>query len=500
VTLPLLVSTFVIATCGLVYELIAGTLASYLLGDSVTQFSTIIGAYLFAMGIGAYLSRHIHRGLLTIFVQVEILIGLVGGSMAAILFVAFEHIESFRILLYFLIGLVGVLVGLEIPILMQLLKKQLGFKDLVSKVFTFDYIGALAASVIFPLVLVPQLGLIRSSFLFGIFNVLVAIWAIVLFGRESFAIRLQRGLATVALIYLTFGFVYAEDIMHFAESHSFQDRVVMAKSSPYQRIVITQSRDHRDTRLFLNNNLQFSTRDEYRYHEALVHVGLAGVKEPKHILVLGGGDGMAVREILKYPSVVDVTLVDLDRSITDLFRGQPDLSELNEHSLQSPKVKVINADAYVWLREHPQVFDFVVVDFPDPSNFSLGKLFSDSFYRVLYTHVAEGGAAVVQSTSPFVARKSYWCVSDTLEAVGFKTAAYHTLVPSFGDWGFVLASRQKFAQAKTYPAGLKYLNPEIAREMFVFPKDIERVPVGVNRLNNQLLVRTFEEEWSAYLR
>ena len=177
----LLASVFTIATCGLIYELIAGTIASYLLGDSVTQFSTVIGVYLFAMGIGAWLSRYVEKNLLGIFIQVEFLIALFGGSAAAVLFGLFAHVSSFRVLLYALVLLIGTLVGLEIPLLLRILKDRLQFKDLIAKVFTFDYIGALLASLLFPLLLVPYCGLARSGFLFGILNAavgLIALWAL----------------------------------------------------------------------------------------------------------------------------------------------------------------------------------------------------------------------------------------------------------------------------------------------------------------------------------
>lgn len=149
-TWALLITAFVISTCGLIYELIAGTVASYLLGDSVTQFSTIIGVYLFFMGVGSFLSKYIEKNIILTFVQVELLVGLVGGSSATMLFFMFEYVENFRILLYSLVGIIGVLIGIEIPLLMRILKGQLEFKDLVSKVFTFDYVGALLASLVFP--------------------------------------------------------------------------------------------------------------------------------------------------------------------------------------------------------------------------------------------------------------------------------------------------------------------------------------------------------------
>lgn len=493
----LLFSVFVIATCGLVYELIAGALASYLLGDSVTQFSTVIGVYLFSMGIGSFFSKYVSRNLIGKFVQVELLIGLVGGFSAAILFVSFEYVTSFRILLYGMVSLTGCLVGFEIPILMRIMHSHFEFKDLVSKVFTFDYVGALLASLLFPLYLVPHLGLVRSAFLFGIFNVLVGIWALFLFKDEIPWVRMMKGSAFLVLVSLVLGFIYAERIVSFSEAASYQDKVIYAKSSRYQRIILTKSKD--DFRLFLNGNLQFSSKDEYRYHEALIHMGLASLKSPKRILVLGGGDGLAVREILKYPSVEEVVLVDLDSEMTDLFKTHEALKRMNSDSLNSGKVKVINDDAFLWLRKNKEKFDFIAVDFPDPSNFSVGKLYTNSFYRLLKSALSETGVGVIQSTSPYVAKKSFWCVDSTLKSVGFQTTPYHVYVPAFGDWGYILISNQEFRVAERFPEGLRFLNAEVAKTLTVFPQDMIEASVAVNKLNNQVLVRYFEEEWADYV-
>jgi spermidine synthase len=493
----LLFSVFVIATCGLVYELIAGALASYLLGDSVTQFSTVIGVYLFSMGIGSFFSKYFTRNLIGLFIQVELLIGLIGGFSSAILFVSFEYVTSFRILLYALVSITGTLVGFEIPILMRILRSHFEFKDLVAKVFTFDYVGALLASLLFPLFLVPHLGLVRSAFLFGIFNVLVAFWTLYLFSKEIAWVRLLKGSAAAVLISLVLGFIYSDRILSFAEAASYQDNVIYSKSSKYQRIVLTKSTD--DFRLFLNGNLQFSSRDEYRYHEALIHPGLASLENPKSVLVLGGGDGLAVREILKYSSVEKVVLVDLDSEMTNLFKTHEALTKLNEHAFMSPKVTVINDDAFLWLKALKEKFDFIVVDFPDPSNFSVGKLYTNSFYRLLKSALAENGVGVIQSTSPYVAKKSYWCVNSTLLSVGFRTVPYHVYVPAFGDWGYILVTNGDFKLPEKYPDGLKFINAEVAKTLPVFPNDMIVPTNEVNKLNNQVLVRHFEEEWADYV-
>jgi len=492
--IPLFISVFAVATCGLIYELIAGTVASYLLGDSVTQFSTVIGVYLFAMGIGSYLTRYIRQNLLQFFVRTEILVGLVGGFSAAILYFSFQYVSNFRIVLYSLITLIGILVGVEIPLILRIMKDRVEFKDLVSRVFALDCVGALFASIVFPLVLVPILGLVRSSFLFGIINVALALWLLVII-RDEFPWRrfLQSG-AIAALIALSTGFVYSEQLTSFAETANYQDNVIYAKSSKVQRIVLTGS-EHA-VKLHLNGNLQFNSRDEYRYHEALVHVGLATLDRPKRGLILGGGDGLALREVFKYPSVESVTLVDLDKVVTDLFAGQTLLTQLNSGSLTDPRVQIVNTDAFIWLRDAPPAsFDFIIVDFPDPTNFSVGKLYTTNFYNALHRALAVGGVAVVQASSPIQARKSFWCVVSTLESVGFEVVPYHAYVPSFGEWGFVIASKHNWHPATSYPAGLRFVEPDSVAAMLSFPADMSRVPADINRLTNQALVRYFDAEW-----
>ena len=494
VEIALLASVFVVAACGLLYELAAGALASYVLGDSVLQFSTIIGTYLFAMGVGSYLSRFFERQLPAHFLRIELMVALVGGMLPATLFLANAYVPgAFRFLLYGMVMLVGTFVGLEIPLVMRILKRNVALKDLVSQVLTFDYLGALAVSLAFPLVLVPQLGLIRTGLLFGLMNAAVALWALWMFRHELRHLRAHvvAGLLTMAT--LAAAFAGADHISSFAEDKFYQDRIVFAASSPYQRIVVTQGRGGH--RLFLNGNLQFAERDEYRYHEALVHPVMAAHGAPKRVAVLGGGDGMAVREILKYPSVEQVTLVELDPNMTKLFSEHATLAGLNGHALASPKVKVVNTDAFKWLQDTEEVFDVIVVDFPDPTNFAIGKLYTNSFYALLDQRLSASGYAVIQTTSPLVARKSYWTVAQTMESTGLTVTPYHAHVPSFGEWGFIIASHRPWRQPDTLPSGLRFLSLDTLPLLFDFPLDMARVPAQVNRLSNQILVTTYEQEW-----
>ncbi len=498
IDVALLISVFVVAACGLLYELAAGALASYLLGDSVLQFSTIIGTYLFAMGVGSWLSRYFERQLPAHFLRIELLVALVGGALPAILFIANAYIPgAFRLLLYGMVLVVGTLVGLEIPLVMRILRRNVALKDLVSQVLTFDYLGALAVSLAFPLLLVPHLGLIRTGLVFGLLNASVAAWAVWLFRHELRRLRAHVAACALVIGALLAALWGAEHITTFAEDKFYQDRIVFSSASPYQRIVVTHGKAGH--RLFLNGNLQFSQRDEYRYHEALVHPAMAAHGAPKKVAVLGGGDGMAVREVLKYPSVESVTLVELDPAMTQLFAQHPTLAQLNAGALQNPKVTVVNTDAFQWLQDTGDTFDVIVVDFPDPTNFAIGKLYTNSFYALLDQRLAASGYAVVQTTSPLVARQSFWTVVTSIESVGLRTTPYHAHVPSFGEWGFVIASRRPWRLPQALPEGLQFLSVQGLPLLLDFPLDMARVPAEVHRLSNQVLVTTYEREWGQAL-
>lgn len=445
------------------------------------------------MGIGAWLSKFVERGLAQRFIEIELAVAFCGGFCAPFLFGTFAAGAGFRVALYGAVLVIGTLVGLEIPLLLRILKDQLKFKDLVSRVLTFDYLGALFASLLFPIVLVPRVGLVRTSLLFGLLNALVGLWSTFLLAPAlAHPVRLRvKAVAVSALLVAGLG---AGDLMtSLFEEQLFVDEVVHAQSSPYQRIVVTRS--NRGFSLFLNGNLQFASVDEYRYHEALVHPAFVHAGERKRVLVLGGGDGLAVREILKYPEVESVTLVDLDPAITKLAVASHDLRALNKASLEDPKVTVVNEDAMQWLTTTDARFDAVIVDFPDPNNFSLGKLYTTRFYALLKARLAPHGVAVVQSTSPLFARQSFWCIDATLRAAGFRTKPYHAWVPSFGEWGYVLASAEPFEERHPLPDDLKFLSPETLPQLFQFARDMDEVPAEVNRLNNQVLVHYYEAEW-----
>lgn len=498
VSVPILfLHVLIIATCGLVYELLAGTLASYVLGDSITQFSLTIGIYLSAMGVGAWLSRFVVRQPARTFIEVELGLGLVGGASAPLLFLAFSRVSFFGALLYATVFAQGALVGLELPLLMRILRDQLDFRDLVSRVLAFDYLGALVASLLFPLFLVPKLGLVRTSLAFGLLNAAVGLWATwILRPRLGGSVAGLRARGVVAIALLLAGMGGAETLTTLAEEGIFGDEIVYSRSSPYQRIVVTRGRA--GFQLYLNGHLQLSSADEYRYHEALVHPAAVLAGEPRRALVLGGGDGLAVRELLKHPSIEAVTLVDLDPDMTKLHERFPPLGELAGRSLADRRVRVVNQDAMIWLEEAKDEapYDLAIVDFPDPNSFALGKLYTRRFYGLLRARLAPGAAVAVQSTSPLFARRSFWCIVRTLESAGFSVRPYHAAVPSFGIWGFALArAGPPFDPPRRAPAGLRFLDDAAMQALFLIPADMGPLPVEINRLDNQALVRYYEEEW-----
>ncbi|MEM9801398.1 MAG: polyamine aminopropyltransferase [Planctomycetota bacterium] len=483
---------FLASACGLGYQLVAGTTSSYLLGDSVTQFSITIGLYLFALGIGSYLTRFVERDLAATFVRVELAVAVAGGVSALLLFLAWRSELWFRPLLYGEILLVGTLVGIEIPLLVRLLREELELKELLARVLSWDYVGALVAALLFPLLLVPRLGLARSALAFGIVNALVALWSVSLFRgriRRPTALRAQCALVTVVLAVL---FARAEALSRIAEHEVYAGEIVHAQTTPYQRVVVTRARGA--FQLFLSGALQFDSEDEYRYHEALVHPVMASVEEPRRVLVLGGGDGLACREILRHPEVERVVLVDLDRAVTDLARTYGPLVDLNGDALSDPRVEVVNRDAMAWLEEGAGLFDVAILDFPDPYSFSVGKLYTDTFYASLLERLAPDGAFAVQSTSPRLAPNSYWCIMATIESLGLGVLPYHAAVPSFGEWGFALASRRALEVPRDVPEGLRYLSDEFVPTLFVLPEDAGPRDVEVNRLSTQSLVRYYDDE------
>ncbi len=486
----LLVQVFVVSVCSLTYELLMATASTNITGNSILSFSLAIGLFLAGLGLGAFVSQWLKdERLPQNFVLVETSLALVGGFGVIALYSAFIFTPHFELTKTLLTLGIGFLSGLEIPILTRILslEKDSKLKAILANVLSFDYLGGLAASVLFPLILLPYFGLVRLSFLVGILNCLMAILAIYLFWpklKTSLQALVYAGLVFMALLASTF---YSGQIYNFVESYLYRDPIIYSAQSQYQRLVLTKNGN--DTRLYLNGGIQFSSMDEYRYHEGLVVPAMAHLLEANpqnqlNVVVLGGGDGLAVRELLKFEEHIrQIQVVDIDPMVTELATHTQILRELNESSLLHEKVRVHNEDAWLWVQSQPaQSVDLFINDFPDPDDASIAKLYSQEFFRFSRRALAEGGVLVTQSTSPYATPKAFWSIQQTMDSVFPGTRPYTLYVPSFGLWGFNLAVKNaEFLADKqlTNPATNRtlsqnrFINSENLGQIFVLPPDIQ---------------------------
>ncbi|MDA7425949.1 polyamine aminopropyltransferase [Thalassococcus lentus] len=500
----LLAATFIIAVAGLIYELIAATVSSYLLGDSVRQFSLVIGVFLSAMGLGAWASRFIQRAMPG-FIWAQLALGVLGGFMAPVLFFTYAWTGDVALALYGMLIAVGVLSGMEIPLIARVLKEIGAPEFRFENVLSVDYVGALVASLAFPLLVIPHLGLMSASLFFGCLNLAVAGLSLWLF-REQ-ASRMQWGLWGAALAVSALALVQSERLVSIAEVQLFEDDVIFSEATPYQQITVTRFQGR--VRLFLDHSIQFDSRDEHRYHEALVHPAMARAPRRNNILILGGGDGMAAREVLRYSDVETVTLVDLDPRVTALFRDHPELSLLNDRALSDPRVSITNMDAWRYIETAQDSYDVIILDLPDPKNLALSKLYSRSFYHLLVERLSSTGLLVTQSGSPLFARQAYWSIVNTLETTrnpvspgaGLSVLPYHVYLPSFGDWGFSMASFSPLAERQlALPDGLRFLTPDVWQMAQVFDGDTSRVEAEINTIQTHALLEYYLEGWDTWFR
>jgi spermidine synthase len=447
---------------------------------------------MFAMGLGSYLSKFFKKNLFNWFVSIEIGVGLIGGLSTIILFLANIYLVCYQIIMYFIILIIGIFVGMEIPILTRIIENnENNLRVTISSIFSFDYIGGLIGSIAFPLLLLPHLGYFCTAFLVGSLNIIVSL--IIILSYKNSISHYDKFLAGTILILcgMIIGTIFSENISKFVEDGLYRDRVIFVKQTKYQHIVLTKHRD--DMRLFINGNVQFSTNDEYRYHEALVHPAMSKAAKRENVLILGGGDGLAAREVLKYPTIKKITLVDLDRDIIDLCRDNRTIASVNKNSLNSPKMHVVVDDAYKFLTENKFKYDVVLVDLPDPNNEVLNKLYSNVFYRLCKNSMTPDGVLAVQSTSPYFATKAFWCINKTIESEGFNVLPYHLEVPSFGDWGFNIASLVPINKEFEYTVDTKYLTAENSHSMFYFGKDEVAPDICINTLTKPMLMQYYIE-------
>lgn len=499
----LIYAVFVAGLCSIIYELLIATTVAYFDGDSVRAFSFTIGIYMAALGAGAYLSKFIRGDLVKTLIMAETALGLLGGFSVPALYMIFAHTDE----LFFpawivLTAAIGVLIGLEVPLLTRLLENYRSLRISIAHVLSLDYAGALVATVAFPLLLLPWLGTFRIGLVFGLINMSIGLFLLVQFrGRIGRAFgRLFLILTLLIAAAITGAILTATVALKAWNESAYDGRIVYAKQSRFQQIVLTRYRG--DLRLYLNGNLQFSSLDEYRYHEPLVLVPMAAFRartqRPAHVLLLGGGDGLAVRQVLKHKNIASITLVDLDKAVTDVGRRNLHVRSVNGGAMDSKRLRVVNADAFKFLKDRGRLYDVIVADLPDPGASALARLYTTGFYTLAKSSLAPDGIFVTQATSPYFARKAFWSIHASVKQVFPHVLPFNALVPSFGQWGFMMASRQPL-DIKTLGKHLAGPTQFLARDgltaLFRFPPDIGPVKVEVSTLDQPRILRYYLDGW-----
>ncbi|MFI6563770.1 polyamine aminopropyltransferase [Streptomyces sp. NPDC050534] len=464
--LLVLACVFVCAACGLVYELELVALASYLIGDSVTQASVVLSVMVFAMGIGSLGAKRLRWRAAAGFGAIEAILALVGGSSAMALYAVFAWTGGWgglwgpRWLLVAFSLTIGLLIGAEVPLLMELIQRirRQDAGGVVADLFAADYVGALVGGLAFPFLLLPLLGQLTGALITGAVNAIAGGTLVLGLFRRDLTPRARRLLLVANLTVLGIlasAAALVGDFERAARHAVYGGDVRVALQTGVQEVVLTGGTHGRPLDLFLDGRLRVSGRDELRYHEALVHPVMDGPHA--RVLILGGGDGLAAREVLRHVGVRRVGVVELDPEVVRLARHDPALSRLNGHALDDPRVHVTTQDAFCWLRTAPaSSYDVVVADLPDPGITASTKLYSQEFYGLARRVLAPGGRLVVHAGPVATRPRAFWTVDATLHAAGLHTVPYRVSGRDAGfaagpdrsvgasraprDWGFLLAS------------------------------------------------------------
>lgn len=546
--LPILLAFCMFSTgaSGLVNQYVLATLTTYILGNSIEQFSIVIACMMLMMGVSGFVqSKMSDRHLLEKFIGVEILMALLGGFAPLAIYAAFGYLEhNFQLVHYFFVLSVGFLIGFEIPLVMRIIDlHKVTLKTNLTIVYAMDYIGAFIGAIIWVKYLLKHYPLTEISFIVAGFNFVVAAFTILYFLNSKL---IKNSALNITILLLTagvlmYGYMNNRDISNLLEQRFYDHPIIHKETTKYQHIVITHNKSLNDTRLYINGNTQFSSLDEARYHDFLVHPLMAAAKSTDHVLILGGGDGLALREVNKYPHVQSITLVDLDPAMVKLASSHKILTELNRKAFANAKISVksmqlnepgsqigvyfvedqqtqetpeyvasisvYNIDADQFLKREPLTpWDVVIIDLPDPSSIELSKLYSKQFYRSLRRNLADDAVISIQSTSPYHAKEAYLAIGATLEAAGFNTLPYRQNIPSFGDWGYYLAwthaqkpseMKHKLANLPGFSIEPEFLTTDLLAASFAFGKgELLSKDVCINTIMEPcLLTRYTDQSW-----
>ncbi|WP_283235314.1 polyamine aminopropyltransferase [Pseudoalteromonas aurantia] len=539
----------ILAGCGLIYEYLLSHYAGRILGSVESAIYAMIGTMIVAMGIGAFLARWF-KDPFTAFAWLESLIALLG--MTSILIIAsiialsytlphtfsslynlpvdavidgqlFESFQAAARFLPYIFGLMlGIFIGMEIPLIARIRQHVYGrfLENNAGTIYGADYIGAGIGAAIWVMIMLalPIMQAAAWTALFNIVAGLIFLW------RYHQHVRLAKLLLVCHLlllglfvILLSYGSSWMKDLSNVL----YKDKVIYSESTKYQHVVVTERLSRTQTApindLFLNGRLQFSSADEQIYHTMLVYPAMLAANRHDKVLIIGGGDGLALRDVLKWP-VKEATLIDLDGQLLSLFglQGQPfpalphiteKLSGLNNDALNDPRAKVIVADAFLEVEkmlDQGRLFDSIIIDLPDPNHPDLNKLYSDYFYNHVRQLLAPDGALSIQSTSPYHAKNAFISIAKTVKHAGFThVEQYQQNIPSFGQWGWTIATRAgqpasgRIKRIAEFPVPSNWVNQEYLQAAFAFPNRFfeNHKAIEVNRLGTGVLYDYYRQAW-----
>ncbi|MFC1824605.1 polyamine aminopropyltransferase [Thermodesulfobacteriota bacterium] len=505
------VAVFATGCAGIVAEFVLSTLATYLTGNAVFQWTIVMSLMLFAMGLGSRLSKIFRETLLDTFILIEFTLSLLCASSAAVAYGLAGYTSHVSLLIYCLAVLIGILIGLEIPLVTRLNESYEELSSNIATVMEKDYYGALLGGLFFAFFALPYLGLTYTPIVLGAINFLVASLLLWIFFH---LIQRKKVVVTsfiICLLLLTSLAIFAKPILRYGEQRQFRDKVIYELQTTYQKIVITQWKKY--YWLFINGQEQFSTFDEEKYHEPLVHPAMRLAANSGKVLILGGGDGLALREVWKHQEVASVTLVDLDKKMTDLAKTHPVLLGINHGSMNRKSLKIMNMDAKAFLRDSSELYGVIIIDLPDPDTIDLMHLYSLSFYRLVRQHLQKGGVLVTQATSPYFSRDAFLCIMKTIREADFSILPYHNHIPTMGEWGWVIGRKKEELPEealKRHALDLnfngfetRFLNKDAMVAMIHFGKGVldgnKFIEIDINREINPVLHRYYlSGTWGMY--
>ena len=502
-------SLFATGFAGIVAEFVLATLASYLIGNPVFQWTMVMSMMLFAMGVGSRVSKHLNNYLLDAFIAIEFLLSVLCASSTAITYSISPFTLHTSLIIYLIAIAIGLLIGMEIPLVTRINESYESLRFNISSVMENDYYGALAGGLVFAFFALPMLGLTYTPIALGMINFFIAS---ILFWKFHHLIHYRSFLKrffTIILIFLLAMLYFVKPIILYGEQSRYRDKIIYSKQTKYQNIVITQWKNF--YWLFINGHEQFSSYDEERYHEPLVHPTMFLAPSPQSVLILGGGDGLAAREVLKHKGVKHITIVDIDPAMTNIAKTHPVFRKLNRDSMKNAKVNIVNQDAYRFLQTSVDLYDVIIVDLPDPNSIQLARLYSRGFYFLCKRHLSKNGVIVTQSASPLYTRKAFLGIIKTMESAGFTVLPYHNQIPTMGEWSWCMGVKAELMnRVKLKKLSLtfnfekiptRFLNRDAMISMLHFGKGIFDMEekLEVNTEINPVLDQYYREgAWSLY--